>query len=548
VEIEAKFSFRDQSAFAGWLTSPTLGRFKLGPARLMHTADEYVDSAGQACLRGGYACRLRSSGMSVVATLKSLADSSEAALGAVRRRTELEAPLQPPRTALRPAASGEAAPAWQQPAQWPPSEARTLALRLLAGEPLGHLAWIWQERYERALLDGERTVALFSLDRVRFEGDRAPMLELEVELTSTGTEADLAEVVHVLQDDPAFENQPRSKLQRALEGTAAPSPGEAQEPAKGAKQQPAPHQRVPAEGDGTGRSCHDGSVQARPDDTQASAGRRVLAGQFEKFQRAVDGFDGDDPAEALHDARVAVRRMRTLLRMFKRVFPRRRQRRHLKRLTRLGDLLGAVRDLDVQLQDAAEAQQCLPQGGLDVLIAAWQADRAAAVADLLRLLHGDRIAAWQTSFQRFLEAGSGGRDGDLRLCDTLPALVWGRYGAVRAYDPGLERATLVRLHELRKELKQLRYLLEFFEDLLGDGVRSLVKRTIGVQDALGLLHDSVAIAERLEATDADAAAVAQYRQRTLEAIRTRRHEFESIWPSLCDQRFRRDLARVVSGV
>ncbi|HEY7294259.1 MAG TPA: CYTH domain-containing protein, partial [Dehalococcoidia bacterium] len=157
MEIEAKFSFRDAAAFETWL-----GRYRLGPFSLLHprtieVSDDYLDSANYACLRAGYACRLRRHAGGWTATLKSLADVAPGDASGVRRRDELEVELTTPDSADASAdAHGQDVAAWQQPGAWPESPARDLALRLLQGASLRHLATLRQERHERDVRDGVR--------------------------------------------------------------------------------------------------------------------------------------------------------------------------------------------------------------------------------------------------------------------------------------------------------------------------------------------------------------------------------------------------------
>lgn len=221
MEIEAKFSFLDEAAFNAWLERERLGPYTLGAARLARVLDRYLDTAAYDCLAAGYACRVRIADGHVIVTLKSLADAVPGDDG-VRRRDELEVELAPDAddADVRP---GCPAPDSQQPAAWPESPARTLALQLTDARPLLVLTELRQERHERDVRDDDgRLVATLSLDRVTFANGAAPICELECELRPDGTDEDLARIVAALQAERVFAPQPRSKLARALAGVSLP--------------------------------------------------------------------------------------------------------------------------------------------------------------------------------------------------------------------------------------------------------------------------------------------------------------------------------------
>src|SRR5579862_2687576 len=59
------------------------------------------------------------------------------------------------------------------------------------------------------------------------------------------------------------------------------------------------------------------------EDTMADAGRKVLAHYFAKMLSKEDGARKGDDTEAVHDMRVATRRMRSALKLFGPYYPRR---------------------------------------------------------------------------------------------------------------------------------------------------------------------------------------------------------------------------------
>ncbi|HEX6688856.1 MAG TPA: CHAD domain-containing protein [Solirubrobacterales bacterium] len=112
----------------------------------------------------------------------------------------------------------------------------------------------------------------------------------------------------------------------------------------------------------------------------ASAERVVAVRAAEVFEHSDGVLDMDD-IEALHDMRVATRRLRAALEVFAPAFPAKRHRKALKRVKALADALGERRDRDVAIEFLA--------GFADE---AQQADRAAIEALIERLREEQRRA------------------------------------------------------------------------------------------------------------------------------------------------------------
>ena len=200
MEVEAKFRVPNRAVYREMLRLRQVGRYAIVPGPRVRVADRYFDTADGRLLAGGYSCRLRTQDGAVVATLKGLGGS----VGAVHRRDEREIAL--PALLL-------------DPAQWPASPARDLALELAAGAALEPLFDLQQTRGKADLMDGPRRVAEWSLDEVRAVVGQRPAFyyELEVELGPEGADADLEVVTRELQAQFALEPERNSKFIRGLE-------------------------------------------------------------------------------------------------------------------------------------------------------------------------------------------------------------------------------------------------------------------------------------------------------------------------------------------
>lgn len=90
------------------------------------------------------------------------------------------------------------------------------------------------------------------------------------------------------------------------------------------------------------------------------AARKILQAQFRKMMDNAPGTRQGDDIEALHDMRVASRRLRAALSIFAKVFPGDEFRRLDRQIGDITDALGAVRDLDVQLDYLRNYRNTLP--------------------------------------------------------------------------------------------------------------------------------------------------------------------------------------------
>lgn len=237
----------------------------------------------------------------------------------------------------------------------------------------------------------------------------------------------------------------------------------------------------------------------------SEAGRHVLAFQFQRMLLNEPGTRAGTDIEALHDMRVATRRMRAAFRIFGEYYERREVEPFVKALRRTGRALGEVRDLDVFEQKTRAYMETLPvsqRNGLDLFLAELAVQRNAARGRLLSYLDSAGYGRFVTRFGQFVEGREEAADGPSRgggqpqprlVRHVAPVTIMERMAAVRAFEGWVEpgAAPLERYHALRIATKRLRYTIEFFSDVLGPGCGALTSKTVALQDHLGLLQDGV---------------------------------------------------------
>jgi CHAD domain-containing protein/transposase-like protein len=314
-------------------------------------------------------------------------------------------------------------------------------------------------------------------------------------------------------------------------------------------------------------------LRIRAADPIVGALARIGAVQRTRLKRLEAATLSGD-VEAVHDMRVAIRRLRAALRIGRPHLRRKAIRRLRRGLRAAAQALGTVRDLDVILANA-EAYRSR-SGGTGESLADWmallEAERLEARQALHAFLAGKRYTRLLGDLDAFLGdparyAGSGARPaggagahpgpaGSPRVRDVLPAALWGQFAAVRAYE-AVEAPSVQALHALRIEIKRYRYLLEFFQGVLGVlSVRPLLEQAVRAQDHLGRLHDADVASQRLRAYVAERAdpeagettAARAYQAELESELGDLTRTFPTLWEGVAGITPRRRLGRILARI
>jgi len=245
-------------------------------------------------------------------------------------------------------------------------------------------------------------------------------------------------------------------------------------------------------------------------DLSAERGARRLALAFlDDAEAAHQRLERGADDEALHDFRVAVRRLRSTVRAYREALEGSVGASDRRRLSDLADATGAARDLEVQVAWLRKRLDDLPEGERArawTLLNAMRGDLAKAEERLRRQVAKDfprerwrlarRLRFYQVRMD--VEAPPGGA----RLASAFARLALEharelerRLGAVRSIDDQ-EPA-----HRARIAAKRLRYLVEPVQAEL-EGAPELIRRLKKLQDALGEMHDADVLLARLAEEDA----------------------------------------------
>ena len=239
-----------------------------------------------------------------------------------------------------------------------------------------------------------------------------------------------------------------------------------------------------------------------PEGSAVDAWLEVLRALHATMADNLEGTVADVDSEFLHDFRVAVRRSRSVLGEAKQVLPADLLAYLRPELKWLGDLTTPTRDFDVYLLTLPDFVAGLPperRGDLARFGSFLAKHQRKAQRAMAAGLTSDRYAALDARWSALLAdpaavlaaAGEPARFADAPAPAVAARRIWKAYRRLvhlgRAID---DDSPATDLHELRKDGKRLRYLLECFGSLFpADEVAPLVKELKGLQDVLGEYQD-----------------------------------------------------------
>ncbi len=214
--------------------------------------------------------------------------------------------------------------------------------------------------------------------------------------------------------------------------------------------------------------------------------------------------DSDDP-EGPHQLRVGLRRLRTALRMFRPLATSEELRALNAKLRNLARLIGEIRDLDVLTHEIVKplSDRVGADRGLRSLLATLDSESLRWRNEIRAVLAGrDRsLDLLEISLLSECLGGQLGRDCRRKLrrpIDKLATRMIARsWRALAERGRRLEALDISERHEMRKDLKKLRYTVDFLAPLFAPReVRAFLQEAARMQDVFGYLND-VQLAQRL---------------------------------------------------
>ena len=232
-----------------------------------------------------------------------------------------------------------------------------------------------------------------------------------------------------------------------------------------------------------------------PELPPGEAARRLLFLYFRVLQANVGGAVAAKETEPLHIVRVAIRRLRAVLRVFRKPLARTSANRIDRELQQLNLALGEARDLDVWidfLTSDALKRRLGHHPRWAKFVGHQRELRQLQQATVRRHLRGASFAALQVRIGRLLR---------IEIPRALPAMpripldTFGRRMLVKNLRRALKLAELRRadspgkLHQLRIALRRVRHVGSYFSDVLGPPGAVVVRRVHAVERTLGRMRD-----------------------------------------------------------
>jgi inorganic triphosphatase YgiF len=406
----------------------------------------YFDTPTRELSRHELGLRLRRIGRQWRATLKAAGESG----GGLHQRPEWEFPMPGPLLDLSRFAA--------TPLSGLPG-AETLHERLapILATEFRRTTWVLAPR------PGSRVEVALDVGRIHARGRESPIEELEVEVLEgpVSVAFDLAES---FAKSLALRPEPASKLARGLALAAA------------ARARPVHAGRV--------------SIADAPDAREAA--RRIAAACLAHAQANEAGVLACADIEFVHQLRVALRRLRSALRLFREALPPGEDAAFAEDLRWAAAALGRCRDWDVFVTETLAplvAAQGDAQAGKALVARARVRQREARRAARETIL-SPRYGLAMIRLARWVSAPAEPPEGVPPLADFASRRL--RKGArlVAAGSEAFATLDAAARHRLRILVKRQRYAVEFLGSLFkARSVRRHVRALARVQDALGLAND-----------------------------------------------------------
>jgi inorganic triphosphatase YgiF len=418
---------------------PMLG----APAAALDQVSTYYDTPAGHLRKAGYSLRLRRTGRRLVQTLKERGPEA----GGFSARAEWEWRVKGPGLDFEALAATPAGPLLAR------KKVRA-RLETVSETRVHRTTWLLRQ-------DGSAVELILDVGEIVAGDRRDPVCEIELEL-KRGSRSALFDLAREIGREIPLRLGVMSKSERGV-----------------------------ALAGGRKRRVHKAEpLEIRPESSIAEAFATIVQSCLRHFRRNETGAAARD-AEAVHQLRVAIRRLRSALALFAPIVEGPEYECLRDELRSLSALLGTARDLDVTLAGLRRGHHEPAPGEVRRLkglrSAAYDALLARLASDSLPGLFLD-LAAW---------AESGAWQDSPRAARSIEAFAEERLGRLwrklRRDGKSVDKLGADKRHRLRIVGKKLRYASEFFAGLAPGGERgrwrAFVDALAELQESLGALND-----------------------------------------------------------
>jgi CHAD domain-containing protein len=273
--------------------------------------------------------------------------------------------------------------------------------------------------------------------------------------------------------------------------------------------------------------------------------------QWDRYRKQFKAARRELSGDSVHDLRVAARRLLALIDILGSLDT----HPHVKELHRFLkkqlDQLDELRDAQVMLEEAAQRLHTLPQ------LSMFEGYLEGRLESLMQQAHKKIRSSKPSDLKEHIKRIRGvakKHSDDTKLLDRLEQAVDEAHAETMRAFGDLNSQDPVTIHHVRVAFKNFRYMIETIRPLLPDFPGSYLERMHAYQDAMGKVHDTMVILDRIRAfaqslpwtaPGADCAFDAgpiegYYRQRLKELVRAyfdRKDEFNMFWRAAPERPF-----------
>jgi CHAD domain-containing protein len=295
-----------------------------------------------------------------------------------------------------------------------------------------------------------------------------------------------------------------------------------------------------------------------PDMPAGEAAALILEAKAAKMFALEDAAASGTDMDAVHDMRVASRRLRASMQIFEPLYRRKSFRRWYDMGRGVTKSLGKVRDADVFIDAFGRLtrKRGLSDGqriAIAYIVGHRQGERMADVQRLNKRLAKMDLAGSRKGFSKFLHDHRKSPMVDAPLSELARDTVPVRLESVLGYLPAaLIPENAEAQHAMRIEFKRLRYAIETLSPCFDERLDEILAVLKGFQDALGEIHDHdvfIDIVRDIEdASNARAAGVKDaYLEEVLELLQAERKKRFGRFRSLMRRNGQRKLRSLILG-
>jgi CHAD domain-containing protein len=239
------------------------------------------------------------------------------------------------------------------------------------------------------------------------------------------------------------------------------------------------------------------SFDLRPDLPVRETARRIIHRMLAIARENEVGIKEDIDTEFLHDYRICMRKIRSVLSLLKGIYPEEKTNELKALFERCCDATNSLRDFDVYLLARDQYTRMLPEvlrAPLQEVFHDFGRERRRALRKVVRDLSSTEYRASIEKVERFFSAPADILETDVSHEPAGPLIagrIYKRYKRILKIERGLGSDTPDEvLHKVRIHCKKLRYLIEFFSELLPEGETDQIEKQLRrLQTCLGVFND-----------------------------------------------------------